>query len=322
MSTKSMATERFIDISGRRVRVRVHGEGPPVLLINGLGANVTMWAPLLEQLDGFQVITFDAPGTGRSETPLLPYRLSMIADVASLVLDDLGHDQVDVLGYSLGGAVAQQLAFQDPRRVRRLVLVSTSCGAGAVPGAWRALMAVVTPARHYAKSGYAAAMKIIDLAPAEKESDFLRAQADTWHHESPPSMRGYALQMTAFSLFNSLPWLHRIEQPTLVLAGTDDHLVPLANGAILAAYLPNARLRIVERWGHYMLQDAAASGTGPDISGFLRADDHEKSRAWKGAVTVSATDMDEYVRTAPRSAHPLRHVNALVRLLNPIQRAG
>ncbi len=313
------AVDRFIDVSGRSVRVRVQGEGPPVLLINGLGANLSMWAPLVGQLKGFQVITFDAPGSGRSEAPLFPYRLSLIADVASRLLDELGHAQVDVLGYSLGGAVAQQLALQDPERVRRLVLVSTSCGAGAVPGAWRALMAVMTPARHYAKSGYSVAMKVIDLAPAEKESEVLRELSTTWHHEAPPSVRGYALQMTAMSMFNSLPWLHRLEHPTLVVSGTDDHLIPLANGAILAAYLPNARLRVVDRWGHYLLQDAF-SGAGRDIAEFLGSDSFETTAAWSEAVTVNPTDMDDFVRTAPKSGHPFRYVNTLVRLLNPVQR--
>ena len=313
--------EHLIDISGRRVRVRVHGEGQPVLLINGLGANVTMWAPLLERLEGFQVITFDAPGTGRSEAPRLPYRLSGVASVASRVLDALGHEQVDVLGYSLGGAVAQQLAFQDPQRVRRLVLVSTSSGAGAVPGSLRALMAVMTPARHYAKSGYGVAMKMINLAPAEKESDFLRQQAGNWHHEAPPSMRGYALQMTAFSLFNSLPWLHRVTQPTLVLSGTDDRLIPLANGAVLAAYLPNARLRSVERWGHYLLHDAA-SGAGEAIAEFLGAGTLEESSSWNDATVVSAEEMAAFVHGAPRSAHPYQYVNWLVRRWYPVRKAG
>lgn len=318
MSTTEVI-ERFIDVSGRSVRVHVQGDGPPVLLINGLGANLTMWTPLVCQLEGFQVISFDAPGTGKSRTPRLPYRLSMIADVAGRVLDELGHEQVDVLGYSLGGAVAQQLALQDPGRVRRLVLVSTSSGAGAVPGSWRALMAVMTPARHYAKAGYAAAMKIIDLAPAEKESNFLRAQAGSWHHGSPPSVRGYALQMTAFSLFNSLPWLHRIQQPTLVLSGTDDHLIPLANGAILAAYMPEARLRVMDRWGHYMLQDPS-SGAGREIAGFLSAEDHTQSTAWTAAAPVAPSEMDEYVRNAPKSGHPMRHINSLVRLVNPVRK--
>lgn len=317
--TAKDADERFVDISGRSVRVRVHGSGPPVLLINGLGANVSMWAPLLERLRDFRVITFDAPGTGKSQAPVLPYKVSAIADVAVHVLDELGLDQVDVLGYSLGGGVAQQLALDHPDRVRRLVLVSSSCGAGAVPGSLLALMAVMTPARHYVKSGYRVAMRMVNLAPAEKESTYLREQTANWHHEAPPSMRGYSLQMTAFSVFNSLPWLHRVQQPTLVLSGSDDRLIPSANSAVLAAYLPNARLRVFDRWGHYLLHDAA-SGAGDVVADFFGADAYADSSAWSEARPMDREDMVELVRDAPRSAHPSQFMNGLVRRLHRIRR--
>ena len=267
------------------------------------------------------MITFDAPGTGLSKAPLLPYPLSFIVDVAIGVLDELGHQQVDVLGYSLGGAVAQQLALQAPLRVRRLVLASTSCGAGAIPGPLRALMAVVTPARYYAKSGYRVASKIINLAPAERDSQFLKDQIDNWHREAAPSMRGYALQINAFSLFNSLPWLHRVKQPTLVISGTDDRLVPMANSALLAAYLPNARLAVFDRWGHYLLHDPS-SGAGSAIRDFLEPDDHKVTSAWMNARTVSQEDMREVIRSAPRSAHPYQVTNALIRRLYPLQRSA
>ena len=69
-------------------------------------------------------------------------------------------------------------------------------------------------------------------------------------------MIGYMLQMTAFSTFNSLPWLHRVSQPTLVLSGEQDRLMPVANSAVLASHLPNARLRVFEHWGHYLLHDS------------------------------------------------------------------
>ena len=316
--TSEGVVEQFVDISGRTVRVRVHGSGQPVLLINGLGANVSMWRPLLARLGGFQVITFDAPGTGKSQAPLLPYRIAAISDVARHVLDFLGHDQVDVLGYSLGGGVAQQLAHDHPDRVRRLVLVSSSCGAGAVPGSLVALMAVMTPARHHAKSGYKIAMKMVNLAPAEKQSTYLQEQTANWHHESPPSMRGYSLQMGAFSVFNSLPWLHQVRQPTLVLTGSHDRLIPLANSALLAAHLPNARLRIFDQWGHYLLHDGT-SGAGDVVADFFSAAEHDDSRAWSEAQPVSQDDMAEMVKAAPWSAHPSRVMNSLVRRLYKVR---
>ncbi len=312
--------DQILSIFGRRVRVRVHGEGAPLLLINGLGSNVTMWQPLLDELGDFQVITFDAPGTGRSQAPVLPYRLSQVADVAARVLDSLGHEQADVLGYSLGGGVAQEFARRHPDRVRRLVLVSTSPGAGSVPGSMRALMAVMTPARHYAKPGYRIAMKMVKLAPAERESEHLRSLATDWHHEVPPTVRGYTLQMTAFARFNSLPWLHRVHHPTLVVASTHDRLIPLANGALLTAHLPDARLHVVDRWGHYLLHDSA-SGAGRAIASFLTAANHQDSDTWRDATTVDQARLVEFLKSAPWSAHPGQFVNGMVRWLYPVRKA-
>jgi poly(3-hydroxyoctanoate) depolymerase len=318
VTTDTFGVERFVNISGRRVRVRVRGEGAPVLLINGLGANIAMWTPLLAQLEGFEVISFDAPGTGRSQTPLLPYTIARIADAASRVLDEVGHTHADVLGYSLGGAVAQQLAFQEPERVRRLVLVSSSCGAGAIPGSLRALLAVMTPVRYYIKPGNRVAMNMIHLAPAEKDSVPISELTWNWRQEAVPSVLGYTLQMTAYSTFHSLPWLHRVTQPTLVLSGSEDRYIPMANSAVLAAHLPNARLRIFERWGHYILHDAA-SGAGAAVADFLSAESHQESAAWRNARTISREDMAEFVRTAPRSAHPAQFTNGLIRRLYRLQ---
>jgi pimeloyl-ACP methyl ester carboxylesterase len=187
VSTEATASiERFAEICGRRLRIRVRGEGRPVLLINGLGTNVAMWTPLLEQLSGFQLICFDAPGTGLSKAPVLPYRIAHIADVARRVLDEVGVERADVLGYSLGGAVAQQLAYQEPERVRRMILVSSSCGVGQIPGPLRAAFAVMTPARHYAMAASRAAMWLVGLAPAEKDSRNINELVAGWRQEGGP----------------------------------------------------------------------------------------------------------------------------------------
>ena len=110
-----------VDVEGIRLHVEESGDGPPLLLINGIGAHAGMWKPLREALPGPRLIAFDAPGTGRSATPPIPLSLEAIARVAEGVLDELGVEQADVLGYSFGGAVAQRLARRSPERVRRLV---------------------------------------------------------------------------------------------------------------------------------------------------------------------------------------------------------
>jgi poly(3-hydroxyoctanoate) depolymerase len=80
------------------------------------------------------VITLDVPGVGASETPVVPYSMPMLSDIAVRVLDEFGVATADVVGFSFGGAVAQQIAFGHPSRVNRLVLLDISCGVGSVPG--------------------------------------------------------------------------------------------------------------------------------------------------------------------------------------------
>ncbi|BDH56534.1 alpha/beta fold hydrolase [Tsukamurella sp. PLM1] len=321
MTETTTVEEKYLDISGRKVRVQVHGDGAPLLLINGLGANVSMWDQALPNFDGFQVITFDAPGAGKSEAPYLPYTLAHVAAVAEQVLVSCGHESADVLGYSLGGAVAQQLAHQAPDRVRRLVIVSSTCGSGAVPGSMLALMAVMTPARHYSKSAYRATMRMVNLAPAERDSSSLHQRMVNWHNGAAPTMRGYTLQMMAMSRFNSLPWLSSVQHPTLVVTGSDDRIIPMANAGIIAGYLPNAKLLTFDRWGHYLLQDSG-SGAAHAIAEFLGAETPEKSEAWQTARTVDRVSMEGMVRSAPWSAHYTAVTSALVRKRYPMPAAG
>jgi pimeloyl-ACP methyl ester carboxylesterase len=113
-----------MNVSGIRIHVRASGagEGPPLLLINGIGAHMYMWASLQRALSETRLIAFDAPGTGRSATPPFPLSFERLADLTERLIDRLGHERVDVLGYSFGGLVAQFLCRAAPERVRRLVL--------------------------------------------------------------------------------------------------------------------------------------------------------------------------------------------------------
>ena len=123
-----------LSIGGLRVAARATGSGDPVLLLNGMSRPMESWAYFAHALQDRTVIAFDAPGVGASETPVVPYSMPMLADTAARVLDAFGIEKADVVGYSHGGAVAQQLAVGHAARVNRLVLLATACGVGAVPG--------------------------------------------------------------------------------------------------------------------------------------------------------------------------------------------
>src|ERR1700741_5591463 len=139
--------ESYVSAGGQRIRVNVrHGTGVPLVLCNGIGASMEVLDPLVEQLD-CTVVRFDVPGTGGSPTSLLPYGFPYLAWVLGRVLSKLGIGGVDVLGLSWGGALAQQFAFQHPRRCRRLALLATGTGALMVPAHPRILAKMITPRR-------------------------------------------------------------------------------------------------------------------------------------------------------------------------------
>jgi poly(3-hydroxyoctanoate) depolymerase len=262
-------TIRFVDVDGIRLRTSVRGCGPPLLLVTGLGASLDMARPFEQELTarGVQTVTFDAPGIGESTVYTLPRRMPGIARTIEAMLDALGYDRVDVLGVSLGGVVAQQLAHQAPRRVRRLVLAATGPGLGGAPGSPRVLLALATPRRYYKPDYYRRIAGRIYGGQARRDPDALL-------HGSParfverPSVRGYLGQMYAIAGWTSLPWLHRLRQPTLVMAGDDDPIVPLLNGRILVRRIPDARLHVVDGGGHLFLLERPAEMAAL-VTGFL-----------------------------------------------------
>ncbi len=139
------------NVEGQMLRVGIRrGEKtrPPLLLFNGIGANIELLEPFLEALDGSEAIIFDVPGVGGSPSPWLPYRPSGLARLSAQLLDQLGHAQVDVLGLSWGGALAQQFAFHQGKRCRRLVLAATSPGHLMVPAKLTVLLKMATPRRY------------------------------------------------------------------------------------------------------------------------------------------------------------------------------
>jgi poly(3-hydroxyalkanoate) depolymerase len=240
------------DVEGQLLRVGVRtGDRtrPPLLLFNGIGANIELVEPFLDALDGLQAIVFDVPGVGGSPPPWLPYRPSTLTRLTARLLDNLGHQQVDVLGMSWGGALAQQFAFQQGQRCRRLVLAATSPGHLMVPGKLTVLLKMATPQR-YKDSDYMERIAADIYGGALRGAPELARQH--LRHVRWSSDYGYYLQLFAGFGWTSLPWLRRLAQPTLVIAGTDDPIVPVVNGRILARLIPNARLVTIKD-GHLFL---------------------------------------------------------------------
>lgn len=255
-----------MEIRGHRLRISVTGEGPALVLINGLGANIELWQPLREQLSDRQTIAFDAPGVGGSPLSRRRMRIGDLADLVEGLLVQLGHDVVDVLGYSLGGAIAQQFARQYPHRLRRLVLAATIPGLGAVQSPMTLLGLALLAARPDTPARTAAIARAVGGKTARDPE--IRRWIERAHRAQPISRAGITQQLLTMTGWTSLPWLHTITAPTLVLAAAEDPLVPPINGRIFLSRIPVSYGHLMRGAGHLFLIDQAEDAGGL-IDGFL-----------------------------------------------------
>ncbi|HEX4253010.1 MAG TPA: poly(3-hydroxyalkanoate) depolymerase [Pseudonocardia sp.] len=244
----SGVTPDSLQIRGLHVAVR-HGDPArtPLLLMNGIGARLEALQPFVDALDpAIPVIRFDAPGVGGSRPSRAPYRFPALARRLAHVLDELGHRRVDVLGISWGGGLAQQFAFSQRRRCRRLVLVATGTGSVMVPASPRVLRHMVTPRRYRDPDYLLRWAGELYGGTARRDPGRLEGLM----HQRIPT--GYTRQLAAGAGWTSLPILPLITQPTLVLAGDDDPIIPLLNSRILRSLIPHAQ-RHVYAGGHLEL---------------------------------------------------------------------
>ena len=260
------------DVDGWRLRVGVQfgpSRGIPLVVCNGIGASIELLEPFIRHLDGVETIVFDVPGIGGSSAPLFPYRFWNLAGMIARLLDQLGHAQADMLGFSWGGALAQQFAFSYPSRCRKLILAATSTGALSVPGRLSVLSKMLTP-RRYLDPAYLAEIAPELYGGEYRDPELARAYAMS-RQIVQPSTIGYSYQLFASMGWSSLPWLPFFRQDTLILAGDDDPLIPLVNARLMASLIPRARLHVVNS-GHLFLLTQAHTVV-PLIREFLNADE-------------------------------------------------
>ena len=242
----------MLRIDGQWLRVgrqAGRGGGVPLLMFNGIGGNIEMLGPIPTWMSEREVITFDIPGVGHSPLPSRPYRLRRIAKLASGVLDHYGHPQADVFGISWGGGAAQQFARSHPERCRRLILCATATGMVMVPSHPRVALKMATPRRHMSKSYARRISGDIYGGDYRRDPDLA---ARHFKHVKWQSRLGYYLQIAAIAGWTSVHWLHRLQQPTLVMAGDDDPLVPLVNAKLMRRLIPHCELKVFD-CGHLFL---------------------------------------------------------------------
>ncbi|MXO90479.1 alpha/beta fold hydrolase [Altererythrobacter aquaemixtae] len=262
------------DLRIARWRLDEPSDHPPVLFFNGIGANIEAVAPLAEAMDDRAFIMFDMPGTGGSPDPVIPYTVVTMAWTATQVLDKFGLEEVDVMGISWGGGLAQHFAIQHPGRTRRLVLIATSAGMLMVPGNPAALTKMANP-RRYVDPDFMAKHFETLYGGALGNSE---GKGGHMSRLTPPSPRGYMYQLLAMIGWTSAPVLPFMRKETLILMGDDDQIVPLANGKFLNSLIPNSELIVMEGGGHLFLlshKDQCVSA----IKDFLNAPDEAELSA-------------------------------------------
>ena len=268
-TTQRSETVHEVLVNGRRMKVSVRpGEGIPLLMCNGIGASLELLQTFVDALDpSIPVIRFDVPGIGGSELPRHPYNFAMLARSLGKVVTELGYDRVDFLGISWGGALAQQFAAQHPRRCRRVVLVSTSPGWMMVPGKPHVLRTMATP-RRYRDRDYGAAVAGSIYGGAFRHDPSIGRRFYAGQRPAATGRRGYYLQLAAGTGWTSLPFLKLLRQPVLILAGSDDPIIPLINAKLLHRGLPNSELVVFDD-GHLGLL-VLAEELAPKVARFLR----------------------------------------------------
>ena len=209
---------------GCRIHYRVVGDGPhTVLMLPGIGNSPHEFGELPQTLarHGYKCVLVDQRGTGKSDHPKRPWSMHTAANDVVAVMDELGVDRSDVIGYSYGGMVAQKVALTSPGRVQSLVLIATAGG---------------MPYRHRSARGW-------------KKRFGHKAGMDE------PDVRRERL---AIATYLRSPRLRHLNAPTLIIHGTADKTLPVSNGISLRARIPRSELRLVEGATHMIPHEASS----------------------------------------------------------------
>jgi 3-oxoadipate enol-lactonase len=255
-----------------RIAWERHGRGAPLLLIHGLGYARWGWEPVLPGLaERFDVVLFDNRGIGESDAPPGPYTAAEMADDAIQALDEAGVDRAHVVGTSLGGMVAQELALGYPDRVDRLVLACTTPGgpnAHPMPQQTVALMAeaaTLEPAvalRRFVENALAPATVVEHPELVDRILAHRIATA-----QDPVA---WAAQAAAGATFDAFERLGALAAPALVQHGDEDVVVDPRNADLLVELLPDAHLERLPGTGHLFFWEAPERFVS-SVSAFLEA---------------------------------------------------
>ena len=255
-------TTCFAKVNGIKIAYRVQGDGPPLVLIMGYRLNSMAWpANFIEQLARrFTVITLDNRGTGLSDKPVRGYAIANMARDVARVLDELGIAQVHLLGYSMGGAIAQEFVRQFPARVSSLILCATMAGGSRAKYATSSALATMRDLDGLSPEQAARRIWRVTYSPGYLEHHRDLAEKQTRREVALPTpLHAADLQFQAFAEFDGSKALGEIRCPTLILTGDLDELIPAQNAVMMSKLIQGAELVVISGCGHRVLWEATQS---------------------------------------------------------------
>lgn len=246
----------FVDVGDARIHYQVSGPeaGEPIVLVMGLGMDMSGWDAMLAYLAGYRILRVDNRGAGKSDAPDVPYSIRGMARDTVLVMDAVGMPSAHVYGASLGSMIAQEIALSHRDRVRTLILGCPSPGVISMPGSL-GILRLMRSREHYTQQEMFRRAAPFLFHRALEDPQALEA-ALRQRTATPVSPVGYRRQLRAVLRWSSLTRLPSLRVPTLVIHGDKDRLIPTINGRLIARLVRGARLHIIKGAGHVYSVDS------------------------------------------------------------------
>lgn len=243
------------NVQGINLYYEVYGSGYPLILIRGLGSNADHWYCQIPAFSPhYSVVVFDNRGIGRSDIPDAPFTISKMAEDTVFLMDVLGIPKAHILGISMGGMIAQEIALKYGQRVNGLILACTHCGGKQAiqpdPAIIRDLSGSLFGGSEEAVQK---GLRCLFSERTIHETPGVVQRYGEVSKRFPPSAQILTHQLKAIQGHDTWADLVNIKNPTLVLVGNEDVLIPPENSKIISERIPNARLRMIEGGGHQFL---------------------------------------------------------------------
>lgn len=313
-----------VAVNGIEIYCEVHGSGEPLILIEGLGYSSWMWYKQLPVLsEDYQVIVFDNRGVGKTDKPEEEYSIEIMAEDAAGLLKTLGIDSAHVLGVSMGGFIAQELALRHPDMVRSLILVSTNMGSynkpyvspvfwggflklwGFLPEILEASGKASVPVNNYGLSREEKIRYGLSLALSRKYFDAHPDEVEKivqWRMDNPQPNYAWRNQLQAGIKFDSSGRVHEIKAPALVISGSEDRIIKPESTKELSEALEDSTFKPIEGAGHLLFIERSRKfnntvlrflDSQKDSAGGVPRGDTEEYSIWDKIASLFRNDKNQ-----------------------------